>query len=102
MAITLYLDLYAVYEDQLHMDIRSYKAGLEQRKAGLKELLGEVQIHRKDLDDLDRRFNLISRNHSNKFCSCFIIKYYATYIYYLCSDSKNFTPFIIIIHFLNM
>ena len=57
-AIILYLDLYAVYEDQLQMDVKSYRAGLEQRKAGLKELLGEVQIHRKDLDNLDRRLIL--------------------------------------------
>jgi hypothetical protein len=57
-ALTFYLHLYAIYEDQLQMNIKSYKAGLEQRKAGLKELLGEVQSHRKDLDDLEKRFNI--------------------------------------------
>lgn len=57
-ALTFYLHLYAIYEDQLQMDIKSYKTRLEQRKAGLKELLGEVQSHRKDLDDLEKRFNV--------------------------------------------
>lgn len=56
VAITIYLDLYAVYEDQLLMDIKNYRVGLEQRKAGLKELLGEIQIHRNDFDNLDKRF----------------------------------------------
>lgn len=52
--ITSYLELYTVYEEQLQINIKAYKASLEARKVGLKELLVEAQIHKKDLDDLDK------------------------------------------------
>jgi len=58
--IALYLEFWTIYEEQLKLDIKAYKASLEQKKAGLKQLLVEVQSHRKDLDELDRWFGLIS------------------------------------------
>ena len=57
--ITSYLELYIVYEGQLQIDIKAYKVGLEARKVGLKELLIEAQLHKRELDELDRWFELI-------------------------------------------
>lgn len=57
--ITLYLEFWEIYENQLQLDIKAYKVGLEQKKVGLKQLLVEVQNHRKDLDELDRWFDFI-------------------------------------------
>nr|PNR26425.1 hypothetical protein PHYPA_031000 [Physcomitrium patens] len=50
----LYLDLYGVYEAQLQFSIKEYKTTLESKKSGLKDLLLEIQIHKQDLDQLDK------------------------------------------------
>lgn len=53
---TLYLEQFSHFDEMLKVDVKAYKAALEQRKAGLKELLGEVKLHRGELDLLDKRF----------------------------------------------
>lgn len=55
-AATLYLGYFTVHEELLALDIKAYKSGLEARKAGLKELLAEIQIHKRDLDMLDKKY----------------------------------------------
>lgn len=55
-AATLYLGYFTEYEELLALDVKAYKSGLEARKAGLKELLAEIQIHRRDLDVLDKKY----------------------------------------------
>lgn len=57
--ITSYLRLYVKYEEQLQINIKAYKVGLEARKVGLRELLIEAQIHKKDLNDLDKWFSFM-------------------------------------------
>lgn len=54
----LYLDLYGVYEAQLQFSIKEYKTTLESKKSGLKDLLLEIQIHKQDLDQLDKWFDI--------------------------------------------
>lgn len=55
-AATLYLGYFTEHEELLTLDVKAYKSGLESRKAGLKELLAEIQIHRRDLDKLDKKY----------------------------------------------
>lgn len=57
-AISSYISLYEVYEEQLSLNVKEYKAGLEKKKVGLNELLIEIQGHKKDLDEIDRWFDL--------------------------------------------
>lgn len=53
-AVSSYMSLYEVYEEQLSLNVKDYKAGLEKKKVGLKELLVEIQGHKKDLDEFER------------------------------------------------
>jgi len=74
--ITLYLEFWAIYEEQLQLDVKAYKADLEHKKADLKQLIVEVETHTKDLDELDRWFVFtlfnISKNNLKIFYENFV------------------------------